>query len=263
MLRGWGWKEGCAALADFFMPRRCIVCRVRLALRERHLCIGCLADLPETRFSGLSRNPMADRFNALIQRDLDLSDPQSGHEEYAFATALFYYRASTGYRKITQRLKYHADFAAGRFFSRKLGDRMASFSLYKGIDWVVPVPLHWSRRWSRGYNQADVIAKELAFRLGARLRTDVLCRPSRTRSQARLSVEEKVRNVSGAFRIRKRFLRKLRARTANQPNLPRRILLVDDVFTTGATLYSCFQALRTVFPVQVRIDVATLACVGQ
>lgn len=263
MIRGRSWKEGCAALADLFMPRHCIVCGVRLALRERHLCIGCLADLPETRFSGLSRNPMADRFNALIQRDQDLSDLQWGHEKYAFATALFYYRASTGYRKITQRLKYHADFAAGRFFSRKLGDRMASSLLYEEIDWVVPVPLHWSRRWSRGYNQAEVIAKELAVRLGARMRADVLFRPSRTRSQAKLSVEEKVRNVSGAFRIRKRFLRKLRAGIAGQPNFPRRILLVDDVFTTGATLYSCFQALRTVFPAGVRIDVATLACVGQ
>ena len=231
-------------LADLLLPRRCLVCGTPLALHEKHLCIDCLADLPRTGFSDRSRNQMADRFNSLVE---------SGN--YCYATALFYYRASTGYRKITQSLKYESDLGAGRFFSRKLGKEMAASPLYKDVDAVIPVPLHWTRRWARGYNQAEEIAGELAAALDAELRDDILNRARRTRSQATLTVREKGRNVRGAFRVRKRFSRK----TVNYSH----ILLVDDVFTTGATLYSCFLALREVFPEEVRISVATLACVGR
>lgn len=231
-------------LADLVLPRRCLVCGCLLALHEKHLCIDCLADLPRTGFSGRSHNQMADRFNGLVE---------SG--SYCYATALFFYRAATGYRKITQSLKYEADLGAGRYFSKKLGKEMAASPLYDKVDAVIPVPLHWTRKWSRGYNQAEVIARELASALGAELRNDVLFRVRRTRSQATLSVGEKGLNVKGAFRVRKRFFRR--------PAEYSHILLVDDVFTTGATLHSCFLALREVFPERVRISVATLACVGR
>ena len=227
-------------LTDLFLPRRCLVCGSALALHERYLCIDCLADLPRTGFSFLSRNQMADRFNSMFQDG-----------DYCFATALFFYRASTGYRRITQSLKYNADFGAGKYFARKLGEEMASSVLYREVDAVLPVPLHWTRRWSRGYNQAEVIARVLADCLGAELRKDILYRAKHTRSQATLSVGEKGRNVQGAFRVHRNRIRDA-ARYSH-------ILLVDDVFTTGATLYSCYSALRPF--TSARISVATLAAV--
>lgn len=248
------FPEIMTALGDLVLPRRCIVCGTLLALREKHLCIRCLSDLPRTFFPDQSRNQMADRFNALIQRDRE-SDATLPREEYAFAASLFFYRSSAGYSKIPQRLKYHADFAAGRFFSGILGERMASSPLFRDVDMVIPVPLHRARRWSRGFNQAEVIARSLAAALGAELRTGILYRSVRTRTQTRLSLEEKARNVASAFRVRKH----IQKHTAP----PRHILLVDDVFTTGATLHACFRALREVFPPSVRISVATLACVGR
>ena len=183
-------------LTDLILPRRCLVCGSALALHERYLCIDCLADLPRTGFSFLSRNQMADRFNSMFQDGV-----------YCFATALFFYRASTGYRRITQSLKYNADFGAGKFFARKLGEEMASSVLYREVDAVLPVPLHWTRRWSRGYNQAEVIARVLAGCLGAELRKDILYRAKHTRSQATLSVGEKGRNVQGAFRVHRNRIR--------------------------------------------------------
>lgn len=237
------------ALGDLVMPRVCIVCGRPLALHERHICISCLADLPRTYFSNMPHNQLADRFNALIQRDLDAT---GGFDEYANTTSLFFYRSGTGYRLITQRLKYHSDYAAGRYFASMLGREMAASPVFADVDVVIPVPLHWSRRWSRGHNQAEIIADVVASCLGADMRADILLRVRRTRTQTRLSVDGKARNVEGAFRVRK-------LKTVPECS---HILLVDDVFTTGATLHSCRTALRRIFPFPVRISVATLASVG-
>ena len=158
-LTGLDWKTSLSALLDLVLPRVCLVCGRPLLPRERHLCTECLADLPETHYATLARNPMADRFNARIRVE--------EYEPYAYAAALFHYRAEAGYKKIPQALKYHRNFGAGRDFARLLGGRLAASPLYTDVDLVVPVPLHRTRHWRRGYNQAAVIAREVARSLGA------------------------------------------------------------------------------------------------
>ena len=259
-LTGLDLKTSLSALLDLVLPRVCLVCGRPLLPQERHLCTECLSDLPETRYAPLDHNPMADRFNARI-------DPEE-YEPYAYAAALFHYRADSGFKKIPQALKYHRDFAAGRHFARMLGARLAASPLYADVDLVVPVPLHWTRHWRRGYNQAAVIAREVARSLGAPCRARLLRRCRHTRSQTRLDVAAKAANVSGAFALRTES--GLQARLRHAFRLParplpaaRHILLVDDVFTTGATLAACHKALRRRYGPQVRISVATLAAVGE
>lgn len=238
-------KTSLSALLDLVLPRVCVVCGRPLLPQERHLCLECLADLPRTRYATLSHNPMADRFNAKLQID--------EYEPYAYAAALYHYRADAGYKKISQALKYHRDFGMGRWAARLLGSSLADSPLYADVDLVVPVPLHWTRHWRRGYNQAAVIAREVARTLGAPCAERLLRRARRTRSQTRLSGEAKARNVAGAFALRK---------AAGVP-AARHILLIDDVFTTGATLSACHRALRSAYGPQVRISVATLGAVGE
>ena len=238
------------AVLDLVMPRRCIVCHTSLGIHEEHICLHCLADLPRTHFSICSRNQMADRFNDLIRTFEGETAPFS---EYSYATALFFYRSSTGYSLITQRLKYHSDLAAGRYFAAMLGKELACSPLFRDADALIPVPLHWSRKWSRGYNQAEVIADELSRWLRVPVRNDVLYRPRRTKTQTRMKVTDKEANVRGAFRVRKG------ACLSGMSH----VVIVDDVFTTGATVHSCYLALREVLPPEVRISVATLGCVGQ
>jgi len=249
MINRAGLRDFLRALCDLVLPRTCVVCGRPLALHEKHICPSCLSDLPRTHFSNLPCNQMADRFNALVQRDLA---DAGGYESYIHATALFFYRSSTPYSKITQRLKYHSDLAEGRYFANMLGREMLASDFYRDVDAVVPVPLHWSRRWSRGYNQAEVIASEVAGCLGAELRCDILERPRRTRTQTKMSIEQKALNVRGAFTVRK----DARLEACSH------ILIIDDVFTTGATVHSCYLALREVLPPKVKISVATLGCVG-
>ena len=251
-LTGLDLKTSLSALLDLVLPRVCLACGRPLLPRERHLCTECLADLPETHYATLARNPMADRFNARIQAE--------EYEPYAYAAALFHYRADSGYKKIPQALKYHRDFAAGRWAARLLGSRLGASPLYADVDLVIPVPLHWTRRWRRGYNQAAVIAREVARSLDAPCAERLLRRKRRTRSQARLPGRaERAANVAGAFEPARRLFLKADRRLFSV----RHILLLDDVFTTGATLAACHDALRRVCGPQVRISVATLGVVGE
>ena len=241
-----GFKRYIKALLDLFFPRKCIVCGRKLNVSEEHLCLYCLSDLPLTRFWTLNHNSMSDAFNAALQQDIRDNQPR---EHYAFATALFFYESEAEYRHIPYQIKYHGNISAGRYFGRMLGRKIAEAEWMSDVDMVIPVPLHWRRRWSRGYNQAEIIAGEVAHELGVPMRTDVLKRVRYTETQTKLEVEAKSRNVSGAFK----------ANTVH--DAVRHVLIVDDVFTTGSTMNACHQALREVLPPSVRISVATLGFV--
>ena len=235
-------KTSCRALADLLMPRLCIACGRPLNLREEFICMGCEMDFPYTRFWESTHNEMADEFNARIVV------PDGVRERYCYAAALFFYNSQSGYSNIPRQLKYNFKIAQGRFFARRLGEALAGAEHFRDVDAVVPVPLHWTRRWQRGYNQAEVIAAEVAAALGAPLRTDILSKPRRRASQVVSDARGRISNISGAFK-------------ANVPEGIRHILVVDDTFTTGSTLAACYAALRECVPGQVRISVATLAFV--
>ena len=113
---------------------------------------------------------------------------------------------------------------------------------------VVPVPLHWRRRYQRGFNQADLLARLVARQ--RRIPSSIVLRRTRaTLSQAGLSHAGRRRNMSGAFACRRPGLVK-----------GRRVLLIDDVMTTGSTAAACALALkragasRVVFLTVARVD---------
>ena len=241
-------SRGLRAVGDILLPRTCIVCGRTLLLDEKHLCLGCLSDLPETFFWQRSHNQMADRFNEIIEKRTG-----GDHERSAYAAALFFYHSEAAYRLIPYQIKYHDNLEAGRHFGKMLGRRLAGSETFADVDMVVPVPLHWARKWKRGYNQAEVIASAVAEAMGGPMRTDLLKRRRRTKTQTKMEVKDKVRNVSGAFAASER---------PGDIGGLRHLLLIDDVFTTGSTLYACRTALRTILAPSVRISVATLGYVG-
>ena len=280
MIRGSLCRKLFRALADLLAPRKCIVCGEKLTLAEEHMCRWCRDDMPLTRFWQIRHNRMADKMNERIQAELeralvdlerrqtqsdgrpsddstmtdtDRSSPCPPLERYAYAAALFFFNEEGDYKKIPYRIKYEGDIRAGKHFGMLLGEHMLSAEWFRDIDVLIPVPLHWKRRWKRGYNQAEIIAEGISGALGVPVRTDILKRRRNTRTQIHLDIEGKAANVAGAF---------IATRTIDD-NPTRHILLVDDVFTTGSTLTACFTALRAVFPSGVRISVATLAFVGE
>jgi ComF family protein len=136
-------------------------------------------------------------------------------------------------------------FEAGEPLARTLG-RLLARHIETKPDAVVPVPLHWRRRWSRGYNQAQALAESLAKGLACPCNSKVLKRVRATPQQFSQSATARRENVKGAFAVRRA--------AAIQG---RRILLVDDVLTTGATASEAARALLQAGAKTV--DVAVLA----
>jgi ComF family protein len=141
--------------------------------------------------------------------------------------------ASTGthvgkLREAVQGLKYDNN----RQLAEPLGERLAArlATLNWTIDMVVPVPLHTKRLAERGYNQAQVIAEHLAVHTGMRCVPEAMRREKFTRSQVELNATERLLNLADAFQGSPELL------------MGRVVLLIDDVYTTGATLSNCAQA---------------------
>lgn len=130
-------------------------------------------------------------------------------------------------------------FGNARDIARPLAAFLAQLLLDRGvtqkIDVIVPMPLHVLRRFERGYNQAELLARPLANTFGKPLLADALRRARGTERQARLSPLERRRNVDDAFLVRPAFVAAIAEKS---------VLLVDDVMTTGSTFAAASKALK-------------------
>jgi ComF family protein len=133
-------------------------------------------------------------------------------------------------REIVHALKYQGRRSLARPLAVLLAERCAA--ALDGADVLVPVPLHWSRRWFRGFNQADLLARAIGIRTAGPLR-----RTRATRPQMSLQAHGRQDNVANAFALRPAWLRR-------HAIADRVIVLVDDVCTTGATLDECARVLK-------------------
>lgn len=138
--------------------------------------------------------------------------------------------------------RLHGAPAFGQWMARAGAALLADASL------IAPVPLHWTRLFRRRYNQAALLAQAIARECDVPVVLDLLVRQRRTPSQGLLSAAERHRNVQGAFALRASHAARLEGK---------RVLLVDDVLTTGATVGACARVLLQAGASAV--DVLTLA----
>lgn len=120
--------------------------------------------------------------------------------------------------------KYHNRRIYGQFYAQELYRVYGRMIVEWGIDLIVPVPLHWRRRRKRGYNQAEIVAKNLGELTGIPVETGLVIRKKFTEPQKSLNNKERAKNLKGVFEVRKT--------TVRQKN----ILLIDDIYTTGSTI---------------------------
>ncbi len=212
------------AWLDLVLPRNCLLCQhliPRSSGLSDSICPVCYASLepapyPEQLSNDLLRNVSDD---SLCIR---------------FAIARFHAMRSDrdGILVALHALKYRGIETLGTELGRELG-ALLYFRRMNEYDLLVPVPVHAARARERGYNQAEAIARGIAQILTIEINTQLITRIRYTGSQTKLSNAERRRNVEGAFQL------------CAHPSLVfnKRILLVDDVLTTGSTLNSIAQLL--------------------
>lgn len=130
------------------------------------------------------------------------------------------------------RFKYHNKRSYGRLFAEEMAECYGKWIASKGIEVIIPVPLHPSKKRKRGFNQAEILAGILAEATGIPIQTDVLFRIKKSRPQKMLDPQERRENLKGAFAVSKRW----------KPC--RNVLLIDDIYTTGSTIERCAGMLK-------------------
>jgi ComF family protein len=234
-------RDAAGGLVAVVMPDDCRVCeRPRLDASRLPVCKDCLSSF------WLILDPVC----GVCGRPL-LPESQAGSTEgrlcalcrrgvYAFDAARSFAAYDPSLMRTVTLLKHEAIRPLAKWFGQKLAD-VARHSL-SGISAqvVVPVPLHPERQRQRGYNQAELLARAVAGQLGLPLETRAIQRQIPRPPKLRLSRHERWETARGAY-----------AALPGGRIDNRRVLLVDDVFTTGATLDACARALRSAGAAQV------------
>ncbi len=202
-------KQAFAPLVDLIYPPRCPLCGEAIAA-QKGLCSTCWSTL---------------------------EIPGTAAEDGITAATLYNDTA----RQLVLRFKHGRKIALAEMMARQIAARLPDLD----GDWlVVPVPLHRTRLWQRGYNQSALIARELAGLRGKVLLVDALVRTRRTPSLGGLGRAERAKVLAGAIAANPARCERLKGA---------QVLLVDDVLTSGATTNACKAALRAAGAGQVHV----------
>jgi len=230
------WTHAARLALDIALPTLCVACREPVA--GEGVCAGCWAKL------SFIAPPLCPRLGIPF-----VYDPGPGllsMEAIANPPAYQRARAAVRYddvaRTLVHALKYQdrTDLAPamGRWMAR------AGEELLSQADVLVPVPLHWRRGWSRRYNQSGALARVLEKQTGVPVARNALRRIRPTQQQIGLSRSQRAANVQGAFKVLPDEAHEIQGR---------RVVLVDDVLTSGATTDACARALLRARAAQVDV----------
>lgn len=216
-----------APIADLLLPPVCISCRSRV---ERHglLCGACWSEID------FIARPYCQRLG--VPLPYDAGEPSLSAAAIANPPVYDRARAVASYgakmRELIQSFKYGDRPEGVPLFGRWLAQ--AGAEILQEADLIVPVPLHRAKLWSRRFNQSAMLALEVSKHAHKPVDCSLLARVKRTGSQVGLSATERKKNVAGAFRV-----------VGERAGLRgKRIVLIDDVVTTGATAEACARTLK-------------------
>lgn len=215
-------------ILDFILPINCLGCS-----REKDwLCQNCLNSIP-----------LIDKFTCPNCQKVSLAGQTC--IECRYKTPLSGLVAAVSYnqplvRQAIHKLKYDSIFALakplGQLLIKILSDSPFHLSLFKEQNFLlIPIPLHQRKLSERGFNQSELLAQEISRKFGWPMETEILKRIRYTKSQTELKEKERLTNVKDAFAV-------------SNPSIikNRNVILVDDLFTTGATMKETAKVLKRV-----------------
>jgi ComF family protein len=220
-------------LTQLIYPNTCWVCGDIMPPEQEQVCATCLPALTVDPF------PTCPRCSSTVGPNLSIADcPECRPHSFAFDGAFRIGPYDGLLREVILRMKQWtgeelAEVVAG-LWAKRMAERLTSIQ----AQIVIPVPLHWTRRWRRGFNQSEILARSLAKQLAIPFWPRTLRRMRATPQQTEQpSGATRRDNVKQAFELRPGF--NVRDKT---------VLLVDDVLTTGATASEAARALQTQKP---------------
>ncbi len=205
-------------LPGLLFPRRCPICHEVVEERGELACKVCRTQLSYVRgpFCQSCGKPL------LSEEQEYCGDCKRKKHVFRQGRAPFVYDKAM--RGSIARFKYGGRKEYAAFYAEEILQNCARTAAFWEAEVLVPIPLHPSRRRKRGYNQAELLAKELSKRSGIPMDSGLLERVKKTRAQKDLNDQERLANLKNAFSIRK-------------GELPyKKIILVDDIYTTGSTM---------------------------
>ena len=228
-------KRMAVVMLETAFPSGCTLCGHRLMTSERFICTPCLESLPRTRFTSRKQNPLVES----LARDCRLEQ----------ATSFLYYRPNTPLALAVRDFKYGGRHGLAHRLGVYMGESLISSGFFGDADALVPVPMHWRKQMLRGYNQTELLAEGVAEATGIPVVRLLKARRSHA-TQTRKTHEERIRNVRDSFAFR-----------PPRPE-PNHAVIIDDIFTTGATARECVRTISEAAP-GMRISLLTLAFAGE
>lgn len=215
-------------LGALFFPKYCSSCNRNLMHYEKAICMHCLTQLPRLRIHDEEQNTVEKLF--------------WGRVDLHSATAFLNMPRNGSTHRLIHRLKYHGDQEVGQRLGALFGHELLESARMSKVDVIIPVPLHPKKLHVRGYNQCDCIAQGLAETMGVDVSLNNLTRVHFNATQTRRGRVSRWTNVKDIFWVRE-----------PEKLENKKILLIDDVITTGATIEACAMALKKVPGVQLSV----------
>lgn len=218
-------------IVDFVFPPICLICGCFLKEgKNAPICPECWAEIqlidpPWCEQCGF---PLATSFEGIAAPLC--RECREGKRYFHQARAAGIYEGTL--RKTIHLFKYGQKKSLHRVLAALLVEHLRQHGSDLKVDFIIPVPLHWKRLRSRGFNQAELLARIISLNLNLPLLTGNLRRTRFTTPQIELPKEQRLTNLKGAFKVRQR-----------EEIEGRSLLLIDDVFTTGATMNECSRTL--------------------
>jgi ComF family protein len=228
------FKNILSDVAHIFYPHLCTGCSTDILGEDSLLCARCVIGLPQTNFAQHAGNPIEKIF--------------WGRIPLAAACSEFYFAKESLIQHLVHQLKYKSNQAIGIYLGELMGKSMKESNRFNNIDGLIPLPLYPDKEKKRGYNQATVICNGMAAVMNVPVLNDVLRRKRYTETQTKKHRTERWENVADSFVLNNEHLLK-----------GKKLILVDDVVTTGATLEASGNTLLQIEGVELSIATLTFA----
>ncbi|MCR4662490.1 MAG: ComF family protein [Endomicrobiaceae bacterium] len=216
-------------IISIIFPRTCSLCGKTFPFSsEQNVCDQCLENVP--KLEGLICHKCS---LPLPDGGATCSDCKSNKDIY-FEVLKAPYLYSSQMQKLIKKLKYSRRTFLAKELAVKLAEFIVKENINKNTDVVVPVPMHWFKKWKRGYNQAELLAETVAKLINKPV-YNALIRTKYTKPQFNLRKRERRENLENMFVLNKKYVDIIRNK---------RVLLIDDIATTCATANQCSKVLK-------------------